>query len=81
MVSAVSSSSQVYAVHFRHRRHSSLADSRCLEASSIEEAREKAKNAVAEAYPNGCVLLVCPVKKSPWWVKDAQGKYVNPSTL
>lgn len=78
MVSAVSSVSQVYAVYFRKTPRTSIATERNLEASSLDEAKAKAKAAVDQHFPGGIVIGVMLAKNAPWPVMDANGEYVAP---
>lgn len=78
MVSAVSSVSQTYAVYFRTTPRTSIATERNLQASSLDEARAKAKEAVATHFPGGVVIGVMPVQNSPWPVMDANGIWATP---
>lgn len=79
MISPISSSPQVYAVYFRENRRSSFADVRCIQAASKEQARSIGEEAVAKAFPNGCVIAVCLAKDSPYPIRDANGNWGPPS--
>jgi hypothetical protein len=76
---AMHQDSRLYAVYFRPKANSSLADVACVRASSLDSAKAQASAAVAKLHPGGKVIGVVLAERSPYPLMDVEGRLVAPS--
>jgi len=78
MVSAVSSTSQVYAVYYRKQQRTSVAFPASVSANCLKDAIDLAQSIVSERYPGGGVIRVILDKDSPLPTLGVNGTLAAP---